>query len=56
MNRPLPPQQSKILHYFADAQNEGRQPSRAEVATHFGYAFPGAGGYASRFHPRRGSA
>src|ERR1043165_7692339 len=42
MNRPLPPQQSKILHYFADAQNEGRQPSRAEVAEHFGYAFPSA--------------
>ena len=42
MNRPLPPQQSKILHYFADAENEGRQPSRAEVAVHFGYAFPSA--------------
>ncbi len=42
MNRPLPPQQTKILHYFADAENEGRQPSRAEVALHFGYAFPSA--------------
>ena len=42
MSRALPPQQSKILHYFADAQNEGRQPSRAEVAIHFGYAFPSA--------------
>jgi repressor LexA len=42
MSRALPPQQSKILHYFADAQNEGRQPSRAEVAEHFGYAFPSA--------------
>ena len=42
MNRPLPPQQSKILHYFADAENAGRQPSRAEVAEHFGYAFPSA--------------
>jgi repressor LexA len=42
MSRTLPPQQSKILHYFADAQDEGRQPSRAEVAEHFGYAFPSA--------------
>ena len=42
MNRPLPTQQSKILHYFADADNAGRQPSRAEVAEHFGYAFPSA--------------
>jgi repressor LexA len=42
MSRTIPPQQSKILHYFADAEDEGRQPSRAEVATAFGYAFPSA--------------
>ncbi len=42
MNRSLPPQQSNILHFFADAENAGHQPSRAEVAEHFGYAFPSA--------------
>jgi repressor LexA len=40
--RDLPPQQTKILHFFADAEDEGRQLSRAEVAQAFGYAFPSA--------------
>lgn len=40
--RDLPPQQTKILHFFADAEDEGRQLSRAEVAQVFGYAFPSA--------------
>ena len=42
MSRHLPPQQSKILAYFADAEDSGHQPSRAEVAEAFGYAFPSA--------------
>ena len=42
MSRQLPPQQSKILAYFADAEDSGHQPSRAEVAEAFGYAFPSA--------------
>ena len=42
MSRQLPPQQSKILAFFADAEDSGHQPSRAEVAEAFGYAFPSA--------------
>jgi repressor LexA len=38
----LPPGQSKILMFFADAEDDGRQPSRAEVAAAMGYAFPSA--------------
>ena len=38
----LPPGQRRILTFFADAQDEGRQPSRAEVAQVLGYAFPSA--------------
>jgi repressor LexA len=38
----LPPGQTRILTFFADAEDEGRQPSRAEVATAMGYAFPSA--------------
>jgi len=39
---PLPPGQTKILSFFADAEDAGRQPSRAEVAEAMGYAFPSA--------------
>ncbi len=39
---PLPPGQTRILTYFADAEDDGRQPSRAEVAEAMGYAFPSA--------------
>jgi repressor LexA len=39
---PLPPGQTKILTFFADAEDAGRQPSRAEVAEAMGYAFPSA--------------
>jgi repressor LexA len=39
---PLPPGQTKILTFFADAEDQGRQPSRAEVAEALGYAFPSA--------------
>jgi repressor LexA len=42
MSKELPPGQTKILSYFADAEDEGRQPSRAEVADAMGYAFPSA--------------
>jgi repressor LexA len=42
MNAPLPPGQTKILTFFADAEDSGRQPSRAEVAEAMGYAFPSA--------------
>ena len=42
MSKPLPPGQTKILTFFADAEDEGRQPSRAEVADAMGYAFPSA--------------
>jgi repressor LexA len=39
---PLPPGQTKILAFFADAEDDGRSPSRAEVALAMGYAFPSA--------------
>ncbi len=39
---PLPPGQTRILAFFADAEDAGRQPSRAEVAEALGYAFPSA--------------
>jgi len=42
MSKLLPPGQTRILHYFADAEDEGRQPSRAEVAAAMEYAFPSA--------------
>lgn len=42
MSKHLPPGQTRILTYFADAEDEGRQPSRAEVAEALGYAFPSA--------------
>ena len=38
----LPPRQSVILEYFADAEDHGRQASRAEAAGDLGYAFPSA--------------
>ena len=38
----LPPGQTRILTLFADAEDDGRQPSRAEVAETMGYAFPSA--------------
>lgn len=42
MSKPPPPGQAKILTIFADAEDDGRQPSRAEVALAVGYAFPSA--------------
>jgi repressor LexA len=42
MSKALPPGQTRILTFFADAEDEGRQPSRAEVAEALGYAFPSA--------------
>lgn len=39
---PLPPGQTRILAFFAEAEQAGRQPSRAEVAHALGYAFPSA--------------
>ncbi|MBA3684255.1 MAG: repressor LexA [Planctomycetes bacterium] len=42
MSKALPPGQTRILAFFADAEDEGRQPSRAEVAEAMGYAFPSA--------------
>ncbi len=42
MNTDLPPGQLRILTFFADAEDQGRQPSRAEVAESLGYAFPSA--------------
>jgi len=42
MSKPLPPGQTKILLFFADAEDGGHQPSRAEVAKAMGYAFPSA--------------
>ncbi len=42
MSNELPPGQTKILRFFADAEDEGHQPSRAEVALAMGYAFPSA--------------
>lgn len=42
MSKNLPPGQTRILTFFADAEDEGRQPSRAEVAEALGYAFPSA--------------
>jgi repressor LexA len=38
----LPPGQTRILGFFAEAEDAGRQPSRAEVAQALGYAFPSA--------------
>ncbi|MEK7415146.1 MAG: transcriptional repressor LexA [Planctomycetota bacterium] len=38
----LPPGQTRILAFFAEAEDHGRQPSRAEVAESLGYAFPSA--------------
>lgn len=38
----LPPGQVKILTYFANAEDDGQLPSRAEVAQAMGYAFPSA--------------
>ncbi len=40
--QPLPPGQTRILTFFADADDQGHQPSRAEVAVAMGYAFPSA--------------
>jgi repressor LexA len=42
MSAALPPGQTRILTFFADAEDAGRQPSRAEVAEAMGYAFPSA--------------
>ena len=42
MSNELPPGQTRILTFFADAEDQGRQPSRAEVAETLGYAFPSA--------------
>ncbi len=42
MRPDLPPGQTRILTYFADAEDSGHQPSRAEVAEAMGYAFPSA--------------
>jgi repressor LexA len=42
MSTVLPPGQTKILIFFADAEDAGHQPSRAEVAEAMGYAFPSA--------------
>ena len=42
MSNELPPGQTRILIFFADAEDSGRQPSRAEVAESLGYAFPSA--------------
>jgi repressor LexA len=42
MSTELPPGQTRILTFFADAEDSGRQPSRAEVAESLGYAFPSA--------------
>jgi repressor LexA len=42
MRSQLPPGQTRILTFFADAEDNGRQPSRAEVAVAMGYAFPSA--------------
>lgn len=38
----LPPRQRCILEYFADAEDHGKQASRAEAAKDLGYAFPSA--------------
>ncbi|MHC5067038.1 MAG: transcriptional repressor LexA [Planctomycetota bacterium] len=38
----VPPGQHRILTYFADAEDQGRQASRAEAAKDLGYAFPSA--------------
>jgi repressor LexA len=38
----LPPGQKRVLSIFANAEDEGRQISRAEVAEACGYAFPSA--------------
>lgn len=38
----LPPGQARILNFFADAEDDGRQVSRAEVAVALKYAFPSA--------------
>lgn len=38
----LPPGQTRILEYFADAEERGHMASRAEAAKDLGYAFPSA--------------
>ncbi|NRA39948.1 MAG: repressor LexA [Planctomycetes bacterium] len=38
----LPPKQTCVLEFFADAEDRGLQPSRAEVAEALNYAFPSA--------------
>ncbi|TVR47406.1 MAG: repressor LexA [Planctomycetota bacterium] len=38
----LPPGQAYVLSCYADAEDEGRQASRAEIAEFCGYAFPSA--------------
>lgn len=38
----LPPGQKRVLACFADAEDEGRQASRSEIAELCGYAFPSA--------------
>jgi repressor LexA len=42
MSQALPPGQTRILVFFADAEDAGHQPSRAEVAEAMGYHFPSA--------------
>ena len=42
MKRALPPGQTRILTLYARAEQEGRQPSRAEIAEQLSYAFPSA--------------
>ena len=42
MSQALPPGQTRILTFFADAEDSGHQPSRAEVAEAMGYHFPSA--------------
>jgi len=38
----IPPGQRKVLAFFAECEEAGRQASRAEVADALGYAFPSA--------------
>lgn len=42
VNMNLPPGQTRILVYFADAEDQGIMASRAEAASDLGYAFPSA--------------
>ena len=42
MTKHVPPGQLRILTYFADAEDNGSQASRAEAAQELGYAFPSA--------------